>query len=250
MPRSATVPGDRSARPDTGHRPVGPLVSCVGIGHTFGTGSSAVVAVYGVNLTISAGTRIALTGPSGSGKSTLLHMLAGLEPPTAGQLSWPGLGGHPLDRPGRVGMIFQGPSLLPALTVLENVTLPLLLADTDAALASAAAMDALDRVGIADLHAGLPEQLSGGQAQRVAVARALASVPALILADEPTGQLDHATAATVIDVLLATCHELGAALVVSTHDPIVAARLPQEWVMRDGFLPELATASSKTGNPS
>lgn len=103
MPRSATVPRDRSAHSDTGDRPVGPLVSCVGVGHTFGTGSSAVVAVYGVNLTISAGARIALTGPSGSGKSTLLHMLAGLESPTAGQLSWAGLGGHPLDRPGRVG---------------------------------------------------------------------------------------------------------------------------------------------------
>jgi ABC-type lipoprotein export system ATPase subunit len=250
MPGSATVSRDRPDRPDTGDRLVGPLVSCVGIGHTFGTGSSAVVAVYGVTLTIPTGARIALTGPSGSGKSTLLHMLAGLETPTAGQLSWPGLGGHPLDRPGRVGMIFQGPSLLPALTVLENVTLPLLLADTEATLASAVAMDALARVGIADLYAALPEQLSGGQAQRVAVARALAARPALILADEPTGQLDHATAATVIDVLLATCDELGAALIVSTHDPIIAARLRQEWVMRDGFLPEPATFPNDNGDRS
>lgn len=249
MPRSSTRSSGRTEGHDTGG-PVGPLVSCVGVSRTFGTGSSAVVAVYGVNLTIPAGARIALTGPSGSGKSTLLHMLAGLEPPTAGQLSWPGLGGHPLGRPGRVGMIFQGPSLLPALTVLENVTLPLLLADTDAALAIVAAADALDRVGIADLQNGLPEQLSGGQAQRVAVARALAARPALILADEPTGQLDHATAATVIDVLLATCEELGAGLVVSTHDPIIAARLPQEWVMHDGFLPEPATASNMNGNRS
>jgi ABC-type lipoprotein export system ATPase subunit len=255
MPRSATVPGDRSVRPDTRSKPVGPLVTCVGVGHTFGAGTSAVVAVYGVNLTIAAGARIVLTGPSGSGKSTLLHMLAGLEPPTAGQLSWPGLGGHPLDRrppgqPCRVGMIFQGPSLLPALTVLENVTLPLLLAGTDAVAATAAAMDALDRVGIADLQTGLPEQLSGGQAQRVAVARALAARPALILADEPAGQLDHATAATVIDALLATCDELGAALVVSTHDPLVAARLPQEWVMHDGYLPDPAPVSSTNGAPA
>ena len=249
-PRSAKMPKDRSIHPEISSKPAGPLVSCVGVGRTFGVGSSAVVAVYGVNLTLPAGARIALTGPSGSGKSTLLHMLAGLEPPTAGQLAWPGLGGHPLDRPGRVGMIFQGPSLLPALTVLENVTLPLLLADTDAALATGAALDALDRVGIADLHAGLPEQLSGGQAQRVAVARALAARPALILADEPTGQLDHATATTVIDVLLATCDELDAALVVSTHDPVIAARLQQEWVMHDGFLPEPAMFPTNNGDLS
>jgi ABC-type lipoprotein export system ATPase subunit len=245
---SETMSGDRASQLGADDMPTGPLVSCIGVGRTFGAGAAAVVAVYDVSLSVSPGARVALTGPSGSGKSTLLHMLAGLENPTAGQLTWPGLGGHPLDRPGRVGMIFQGPSLLPALTVVENVTLPLLLADTDAVAATAAAMDALDRVGIADLHGGLPEDLSGGQAQRVAVARVLAARPALILADEPTGQLDHATASTVIDVLLATCDELGAAMIVSTHDPIIAARLPQEWAMRDGFLPEPAAVPPQTGN--
>jgi putative ABC transport system ATP-binding protein len=198
-----------------------------------------VVAVYDVTTAVHPGARIALTGPSGSGKSTLLHLIAGLETPTAGQMSWPGLSGHPLAHPGRVGMVFQGPSLLPALNVVENVALPLLLADIDEAQATTTALEALARVGIGDLHAALPEQLSGGQAQRVAVARVLATRPVLILADEPTGQLDHTTGAAVMDALLAACDEVGAALIVSTHDPAIAALLPTEWIMRDGTLPSV-----------
>lgn len=245
MARPATV---STADAPAADRTTWPLASCTELARTFGAGPTAVVAVYDVTLRVPPAARIALTGPSGSGKSTLLHMLAGLEVPTAGKLSWPGLGGHPLERPGRVGVVFQGPSLLPALTVAENVSLPMLFGDVDEAQAVAAAMDALARLGIADLHANLPEHLSGGQAQRVAVARVLAAGPALILADEPTGQLDHATAAMVIDALLAACDELDAALVVSTHDPVIAARLPQEWVMRDGtLLPAPATSSSGGG---
>lgn len=246
--RTATArppaPGSGS---DSGDGPGGPLVSCSDLGCTFGSGPTAVVAVHGVSLVVGRGDRVALTGQSGSGKSTLLHMLAGLETPTHGELRWPGLGGHPLAQPGRVGVVFQGPSLLPALNVLENVTLPLLLGDADAYDASAAAFQALQRVGVGDLHASLPEELSGGQAQRVAVARVLAARPALILADEPTGQLDRATASGVVDVLLATCGELGAGLVVSTHDPAVTARLPVRWTMRDGTvqLPAGAAAGGR-----
>jgi ABC-type lipoprotein export system ATPase subunit len=213
-----------------------PLIACQGLARTFGHGTQAVVAVHAVTLTVAPGTRAALTGPSGSGKSTLLHLFAGLESPTGGTLHWPGLGGHPLGQPGRIGMIFQGPSLLPALTVTENVALPLQLAGAAATAANQVAARALDTLGIAELANSLPEQISGGQAQRVAIARALASQPSLILADEPTGQLDHATAALVLDVLLRACHELGAALIVSTHDPIIAARLPQQWAMSDGTL--------------
>jgi len=213
-----------------------PLLTCAGLARTFGTGATAVVAVYDVTLTVARRARVALTGPSGSGKSTLLHMMAGLETPTAGQLSWPGLGGHPLRYPGRVGIVFQGPSLLPALTVAENVSLPLLLAEATPSDATRAARNALELLDIGDLHASLPEELSGGQAQRVALARVLAARPALILADEPTGQLDHATGFAVIDVLLAACDELDAALIVSTHDPVVAAHLSQQWTMRDGTL--------------
>ena len=214
------------------------LVTCAGVARTFGTGPTAVVAVHDVTCSVSRTTRAALTGSSGSGKSTLLHLLAGLDTPTAGTVNWPGLGGHPLARPGRIGVVFQGPSLLPALTVAENVALPMLLDDSTERDAHARALEALAVLGIADLDPRLPEELSGGQAQRVAVARVLAARPALILADEPTGQLDHETAATVIDALLTACSELDAALVVSTHDPLIAARLPEQWVMRDGSMIE------------
>jgi ABC-type lipoprotein export system ATPase subunit len=217
------------------------LVACVDVARTYGSGSAAVVAVYGVTCTVRPGTRIALTGPSGSGKSTLLHLLAGLESPTSGTLAWTALDGHPLGHPGRVGVVFQGPSLLPALDVTENVALPLLLADTPEQEAAQRARAALERLGIGDLADKLPEQLSGGQAQRVAVARVLASRPALILADEPTGQLDHEAAGLVIDVLLQACAELGAALVVATHDPLIADRLPTQWAMRDGRMDDAAS---------
>jgi putative ABC transport system ATP-binding protein len=119
--------------------------------------------------------------------------------------------------------------------------LPLLLADTSEKEATQRAHAALDRLAIADLAGKLPEQLSGGQAQRVAVARVLASRPALVLADEPTGQLDHEAAGLVIDVLLQACTELGAALVVATHDPLIADRLPTRWVMRDGRMNDAAS---------
>jgi ABC-type lipoprotein export system ATPase subunit len=217
------------------------LFSCIDVARTYGAGVNAVVAVHAVTCTVQPSTRIALTGPSGSGKSTLLHLMAGLETPSAGHLEWPALGGHPLGHPGRVGVVFQGPSLLPALDVTENVALALLLADVTEAEASLRAVDALHRLGIGDLANKLPEELSGGQAQRVAIARVLAARPRLILADEPTGQLDHQSAAMVLDVLLQASDELGAALVVSTHDPLIAGRLPGIWAMRDGrLLPDLS----------
>lgn len=221
------------------------LVSCDRVAHTYGTGATAVVAVHDVSCRIRQTTRIALTGPSGSGKSTLLHLMAGLETATAGTLSWPGLGGHPLARPGRVGIVFQGPSLLPALDTLENVAFGLLLANTPNAEAQESAFTALRRLGIAHLANKLPQELSGGQAQRVAVARVIAAHPALILADEPTGQLDHHAGALVMDVLLQAAEELGAGLVISTHDPLIAARLPQTWVMLDGRL--LAPTATTAG---
>jgi putative ABC transport system ATP-binding protein len=217
------------------------LVSCHDVARTYGAGATAVVAVYGVTCTVRPGNRIALTGPSGSGKSTLLHLMAGLDTPTSGTLAWPALDGHPLGHPGRVGVIFQGPSLLPALDVTENVALPLLLADTPEDEAAQRARDALDRLAIAELANKLPEQLSGGQAQRVAVARVLASRPSLILADEPTGQLDHQAGALVLDVLLQASEELGAALLVSTHDSLIADRLPVKWTMRDGRMDAAAS---------
>jgi ABC-type lipoprotein export system ATPase subunit len=211
-----------------------PSVICEDVARTYGTGATAVVAVYGVSCTVPPGSRIALTGPSGSGKSTLLHLMAGLETPTSGTIAWPALDGNPHGHPRRAGVVFQGPSLLPALDIAENVAVPLLLADVEKGEAERRASEALHRLGLDDLADKLPEQLSGGQAQRVAVARVLASRPRLILADEPTGQLDHHAARLVIDVLVQASTELGASLIVSTHDPIIAERFVMRWTMRDG----------------
>jgi ABC-type lipoprotein export system ATPase subunit len=201
------------------------LARCVGAARTFGAGPTATVALQPTDCEIHPGDRIALVGPSGSGKSTLVHLLAGLDQPTVGTVE---------RAAGAIGIVFQGPSLLEPLTVLENAELPLVLAG--APDARERARRALARLGLAELADKLPEEISGGQAQRVAVARALAGEPHLILADEPTGQLDHVAAEAVVDVLLDAAAHAGAALVVSTHDPAVAARLDTRWEMHSGRL--------------
>lgn len=215
---------------------VEPLVVLRAVARTFGQGLAAVVAVHGVDCEVRPGQQIALTGSSGSGKSTLVHLMAGLDQPTAGTIAWPGIGDKDKLRPGPVAVVFQGPSLLAPLDVAENVALPLLLAGRDPADAREAARQALDHLSLQELAGRLPEELSGGQSQRVAVARALAGRPRLILADEPTGQLDHVNGAVVVEALLATAAALGAALVLTTHDPAVASRLPEQWHMADGRL--------------
>lgn len=222
------------------------LVECVAAARTYGRGSAAVVAVHGAQATVRRGDRIALTGPSGSGKSTLMHLMSGLDTPTAGAVSWPAWPGSPVGRPGSLGVVFQGPSLLPALDVLENVALPLLLAGVPEAAATLRAGAALATLGIGGLATKLPAEVSGGQAQRVAVARVLAAAPALILADEPTGQLDRAAADRVVGVLLDAADELDAALVIGTHDEAVAARLGRRWRMADGRLTTDAPADWRT----
>ena len=209
------------------------LVACHEVSRRFTRGGVEVDAVRPASCAVAPGMRVALTGPSGSGKSTLLHLLAGLDTPTGGTVSWPALGGPPR---GSVGMVFQGPSLIPALDVAENVALPLLLAGVDESDATRRALEALDRLDLGGVARKLPDEVSGGQAQRVAVARVLASATRLILADEPTGQLDHATGERVMAVMLRTAEELDAALVVSTHDTAVARMLPTRWRMDDGTL--------------
>ena len=221
------------------------LVRCVGVGRTFGRGSSAVVAVDGVDCVVRRGEQVALMGPSGAGKSTLLHLLAGLDPPTVGTISWPAIGTHRALRPGPVGTVFQARSLLPPLDVVENVMLPLLLEGVDRDAARSRALGALGALDLDGLAAKLPEELSGGQAQRVAVARVLVGRPQLILADEPTGQLDHATGGDVIDALIATAMSTGAGLVVNTHDPSVGERLALHWTMSDGRLTTGVDACSR-----
>ena len=212
------------------------VVRATNLARTFGTGSAAIVAVHDINCAIHPGDHIALMGPSGSGKTTLLHLLAGLDQPTNGTVEWPSIGTIDDLRPGPVAVVFQAPSLLPPLNVVENVALPLLLAGTERHDADAHARTALARLDLDDLSEKLPEELSGGQAQRVAIARVLAGRPRLILADEPTGQLDHISGAAVIDALVAAAQHTGAALVVNTHDPAVASRLDIRWSMANGAL--------------
>lgn len=217
-----------------------PLVVADGVSRVFGTGPAAVVAVHGTSCVVAEGARTAVIGSSGSGKSTLLHLLAGLEDPTVGSISWPGLAAD-AGRAFQIGVVFQSPSLVPALDVAENTALPLVLAGAEDA--ESQALEALRALGIHNLANKLPEELSGGQAQRVAVARVLAQQPRLILADEPTGQLDRVTGQHLIDVLLTTAGQLGAALVVSTHDEAVADRLDSHWFMHQG---RLSTAADKS----
>ena len=214
---------------------VPPLVECRGAGRSY---PGPVVALHPTSCAVPASARIAMVGPSGSGKSTLLYLLAGLEGPSSGEVRWPAIGDRRALRPGPVAMVFQGPSLLAPLTVRENVALPLQLGGTSRHEVETRTVDALAAVGVEALADALPEELSGGQAQRVAVARAIAGSPRLILADEPTGQLDHAAAANVMDALIAAADVTGAALVVATHDPAVADRLGACWRLHDGRILE------------
>jgi len=212
------------------------LVSLVDGGRTYTHGAMSVVALASATCTIQAGDRVALVGRSGSGKSTLVHLLAGLDTPTRGTISWPALGARETLRPTKIGVVFQAQSLLPALTVLENVELPLLLGQMSMREARKAALYALERVRLSGLVEKLPEEISGGQAQRVAVARALAYRPQLLLADEPTGQLDHLNAQHLFDVLLASLEGTDTALVVATHDMTIAQRMHSIWHMQHGIL--------------
>ncbi len=213
-----------------------PLVRCAGAARTYGTGSAATVALEPTDCVVRSGERIALVGLSGSGKSTLLHLMAGLDDPSLGTVEWPAIGGRETLRPGPVAVVFQGPSLLAPLTVAENVALPLILDGVGDGEAHGRARGALKTLDLLDLAEKLPEEISGGQAQRVAVARALIGEPRLILADEPTGQLDRVNGSAVVDVLLAAAHHTGAALLISTHDPTVADRLPERWELAGGRL--------------
>jgi len=197
-----------------------------------------------VSLDIPAGQSLAVTGPSGSGKSTLLGLVAGLDRPSAGSVFIAGIDLSTCSenalatlRSKRIGYVFQHFRLLPGLTALENVALPLALAGTlNAAEADARARAWLDRVGLAARADHVPSRLSGGEQQRVALARALVSQPAVILADEPTGNLDQRTGAAMADLLFANAREHGAALLLVTHDDALAARCDRHIRLRDGRL--------------
>jgi ABC-type lipoprotein export system ATPase subunit len=211
------------------------VVETLAAARSFKRGGKIVEALAPATCRVRAGDRVALMGPSGSGKSTFLHLMAGLDHPSAGEIRWPMLGEPDTLRPGKVAIVFQSPSLMPPLSVLENVELPLVLGCT-CGDTRATAMEALDRVGLADLAEKLPEELSGGQGQRVAMARAMAVRPQLFLADEPTGQLDQATGRALLDCLLEWLAGSRTALIVATHDPAIAKRMEDIWHMDHGHL--------------
>lgn len=220
-----------------------PVVIGRHVTRTYRAHGSQVTAVHDASWVLGQGMRVALIGPSGSGKSTLLYLLAGFDNATSGSIAWPALSNDPGVRRQRIGVVFQGASLVPTLDVTENIALPILFTGVTSAAATRRAQEVAAQLGIEDVKDKLPQEISGGQAQRVAIARALAAQPAMILADEPTGQLDHNSAGSVIDVLVAVSLATGAALIVATHDPLIASRLPHSWTMRDG---RLDTGSSAT----
>ncbi len=213
-----------------------PFVSLSGAGRTYLQRPTPVAALKAATCRILPGDRIAVIGPSGSGKSTLLHLMGGIDTPTEGSVTWPALGAIEQLRPGHVAYVFQSQSLIEALTVVENIGMPLLLSGVGAADAEARSRAMLAGLGLESIGERLPEELSGGQAQRVAVARALVMRPRLILADEPTGQLDHPTAQRLFDVLLGSLSGLDTALIVATHDTAIARRMARVWRITHGEL--------------
>ena len=211
------------------------LVVGVDVARRFQQGDAVLDALRPASFTVRAGDRIAIVGPSGSGKSTLLQLIADLDTPSAGTLRWPALGASGTLRPRHIGIVFQSASLLPTLNAVENVEVPLRLLGGQADPRQAA-LSALTSVGLAAIADKLPDELSGGQAQRVGLARAIALRPRLVLADEPTGQLDQPTAQLAMHALLQSLEGSDAALVVATHDPAVAQRLHVIWRMDHGLL--------------
>lgn len=201
--------------------------------------SGKLTILHALDIEVNSGDAVAIVGPSGSGKSTLLGILAGLDLPSDGTVDMLGQRINELDedararlRAGRVGFVFQSFQLLPGLTALENVMLPLELSNTKDA--SQQAMHMLDQVGLADRATHQPLQLSGGEQQRVAIARAFVSTPALLFADEPTGNLDSGTGEKITDLMFSMRRESGAALVLVTHDDTLAARCDRTLRMGDG----------------
>jgi putative ABC transport system ATP-binding protein len=240
---------DRAASGD----PV-PVIDMVGIAKTYMSGALRVEALRDVALRIEANELVAVVGPSGSGKSTLMHILGCLDVPTTGLYRLAGHDVSDLDeeqladvRNRHIGFVFQQFNLLPTLPAWRNAELPLVYAGLEPAERRRRAMDALERVGLADRAQHRPGELSGGQQQRVAIARALVTEPALILADEPTGNLDSSSTVDVLD-FLGDLHDEGRTIVLITHEPLVAERASRTIEILDGRVRE-TTGHQLGGRP-
>jgi ABC-type lipoprotein export system ATPase subunit len=230
----------RQPRPRYGERA---LIVCDNLVKIYKVADLEVVALQGLDLVVESGEFIALVGASGSGKSTLLNVLGGLDVPSAGRAM---VAGHQLAELGAreqtrylrqvIGFIWQqtGRNLLPYLTAVENVALPMAFDGVPDDVRRARALDLLDKVGLSDRADHRPDRLSGGEQQRVAIAVALANEPEVLLADEPTGELDSATAADIFELLRRLNRETGVTIVVATHDPLVSGQVNRTVAIRDG----------------
>jgi len=224
------------------------LIISRGLARRYNVGKTVVAALSGIDLAIPRGEVAALVGPSGSGKSTLLNLIGGLDRPSGGEICVDGLSLGSATEPqlvrhrrARVGFIFQSFNLLPTLTALENVESPMVLAEVSRSERRARAAGLLESVGLAQRISHKPNELSGGEKQRVAIARALANRPSLLLADEPTGNLDSKTGAAVLDLLCNLVRQNGLTLVMVTHDPEVASRADRIFHLRDGSVQHVDT---------
>ncbi|HEV7302060.1 MAG TPA: ABC transporter ATP-binding protein [Tepidisphaeraceae bacterium] len=221
------------------------FIECRGLTREYRRGENVIRPLDGLDLDIECGTFLALMGPSGSGKTTLLNLIAGIDSPTSGTLV---IGGTEIGRMSRsklatwratnVGYVFQLYNLVPVLTAYENVELPLLLHPLSRKARHERVTTALDLVSLTDRHDHFPRQLSGGQEQRVAIARAIVGDPTIIVADEPTGDLDKASASQIMDLLVRLNQDLGKTLVMVTHDPKSAAYARQVLHLEKGRLVE------------
>lgn len=207
-----------------------------GICKSYLSGDRRIKVLCGVNLAINAGESVSVRGESGSGKSTLLNLLAGLDAPDAGMLAWAGEPAHAKRRALFLGMVFQSFYLIPEIDALANVLMAARMVRAPGGAERARAKELIARVGLAERATHLPPQLSGGERQRVAVARALMNSPKLLLADEPTGNLDEHTGDAVIELLLSLCRETRTALVLVTHNVAYAQKTNRQLFLREGML--------------